>query len=571
MVRLVSIVLVALPLAAVGFHNFYTYAPTGWGCDGVIGSQVQFDCCGICNGTGATCAACDGTSGVQNLTDGSWDCSAFTQRLDSCGVCGGNNSCDTTPAILTAPASTPRCDQYRLSECSDTFAVCWQNSRSCNCVSTVIECGTNASCSTAMYEDFARAQYCGKYAATDVTACDTVAATLCHADYSRCVLDPSIGAPSSCKCYEAAAACIERSGCSFVVDLAAVAEPCCRAFTSDTSMGAKRCSRTAGCHWDGHECCAQAERDAHGLGLCLPSADPSGSPACEPRGCACTEADASVLAQPSQASAASGGFATLSRPCQRCLVEANPPDGGLACFGRNAPPLPQSLVAQVTPAKGGAVCTAADAALVAAVDDSIAPIVPDLSAPCQRCIETAVGMSDVLIAPRCLAARTLDELRRGIAYREVDRLLLSAPCQPIVRYAAARAPTCLSDGARKCHAHCLGAPLPAVDARRCSQWTACGWYQGCARAFDSSSCSNPEAEAAALATACSTAGAGCTGECWVGFSTRYSRCIKPSESSLAGGSKARVREIVASCTIGAVGRSTIVRDATRALPSCWSC
>jgi hypothetical protein len=153
----------------------------------------------------------------------------------------------------------------------------------------------------------------------------------------------------------------------------------------------------------------------------------------------------------------------------------------------------------------------------------------------------------------------LDELRRGIAYREVDRLLLSAPCQPIVRYAAARAPTCLSDGARKCHAHCLGAPLPAVDARRCSQWTACGWYQGCARAFDSSSCSNPEAEAAALATACSTAGAGCTGECWVGFSTRYSRCIKPSESSLAGSSKARVREIVASCTIGAVGRSTIVR------------
>jgi hypothetical protein len=414
-----------------------------------------------------------------------------------------------------------------------------------------------------MYEDFARAQHCGDYAATDVSACDTVAAAICHADYSRCVLDLSSDARSSCDCYKTAATCIERVNCTFVVGLAGVAAPCCRTFTADSSMGAKLCTNSAGCHWDGRGCCALPERSTLGLGACLP--DTGGSLGCEPPYCACTIADAPVLAQLSRAPATvSGGFGALSPPCQRCLVEADAPDGGLACAGRDAPPLPPSLIAQFSPASGPAVCTANDAALFTSLDDSdIAPIATNLSVPCQRCAATAASVSEALIAPRCLAVSTLRKLRRSVAYQAVDRLLLSAQCQPIVRYFSPRAPTCLSDGARRCHAHCLGDPLPPADARRCSQWAACGWYKGCARAFDSSVCGNAEAEANALATSCSAVEAGCTGACWVSYSSRYTQCIKPYASGL----QARVREIAGSCSTGATDRATIVRPAPSSLPA----
>jgi len=70
--------------------------PAGWGgadcnsrqgCDGVIGSGLVFDVCGVCGGNGTSCLGCNGVP--------------FGPKNDSCGVCGGDGSECWNPCAYT--------------------------------------------------------------------------------------------------------------------------------------------------------------------------------------------------------------------------------------------------------------------------------------------------------------------------------------------------------------------------------------------------------------------------------------------------------------------------------------
>lgn len=59
-----------------GMHHRYGYGKRMLG-DGVMGSKAKKDECGVCKGPGAPCPGCDGVRGSEKV-------------LDECGICGGS-------------------------------------------------------------------------------------------------------------------------------------------------------------------------------------------------------------------------------------------------------------------------------------------------------------------------------------------------------------------------------------------------------------------------------------------------------------------------------------------------
>lgn len=135
-------------------------AHCGVGCDGVMGSAVQVDPCGVCGGNGSSCAGCDGIPWSGKVWDSCGNCvipsfacggcdairNSF-KRFDCNGICnGGGLQCKITPCsagssldecgACTQPGMENRscagCDgiPYSMLQ-TDVCGVCDGNGRSC--------------------------------------------------------------------------------------------------------------------------------------------------------------------------------------------------------------------------------------------------------------------------------------------------------------------------------------------------------------------------------------------------------------------------------------------------------
>ncbi|EDQ86066.1 uncharacterized protein MONBRDRAFT_11395 [Monosiga brevicollis MX1] len=66
------------------------------GCDGRAGSMQRVDACGVCGGNGVACMGCDGLNGSN-------------AKLDACGVCGGASDCVGCDFMVNSSARVDNC------------------------------------------------------------------------------------------------------------------------------------------------------------------------------------------------------------------------------------------------------------------------------------------------------------------------------------------------------------------------------------------------------------------------------------------------------------------------------
>ena len=86
--------------AGVFSYDEFSASAVRVGCDGVLGSGLEFDACCVCGGDGSACVGCDGVRGS-------------SRRRDSCDVCNGNSSqclgCDFVPFSRQAADACGMC------------------------------------------------------------------------------------------------------------------------------------------------------------------------------------------------------------------------------------------------------------------------------------------------------------------------------------------------------------------------------------------------------------------------------------------------------------------------------